>query len=290
MPEGQVVRAHSSEFWVEAGACVYQCSLRGRFRHTGEKVYAGDMVEFTALTPSGGVIDRILPRQSALTRPPVANVEQAVIVFTPAEPALDLTAVDRFLVSVERAGIRPALCLNKVDLIPLAQGEDIVAPYRRAGFAAVCTSTRDRLNIGGLAELLSGRLSVFAGMSGVGKSSLLNAVAPGLSLRTGAMSAKVRRGTHTTRHVELLALPGGGRVVDTPGFSYVDLAGCPPEAVLAAYPEFDEFSLECRFSGCRHVNEPDCAVKAAVAVGRLDAGRHGRYEALLTEVLAERRY
>ncbi|MEW6307813.1 MAG: ribosome small subunit-dependent GTPase A [Bacillota bacterium] len=290
MPEGQVVRAHSSEFWVEAGPCVYQCSLRGRFRHTGEKVYAGDMVEFTALTPSGGVIDSILPRQSALTRPPVANVEQAVIVFTPAEPALDLTAVDRFLVSVARAGIRPALCLNKVDLIPLAHGEEIVAPYRRAGFAAVCASTRARLNIGGLAELLSGRLSVFAGLSGVGKSSLLNAVAPGLSLRTGALSAKVLRGTHTTRHVELLALPGGGRVVDTPGFSYVDLAGCPPEAVLAAYPEFDEFSLECRFSGCRHVNEPDCAVKAAVAVGRLDAGRHGRYKALLTEVLAERRY
>lgn len=290
MPEGQVVRAHSSEFWVETGPSAYQCSLRGRFRHTGEKVYAGDMVEFTALTPSTGVIDRILPRRSALTRPPVANVEQAVIVFTPADPALDLTAVDRFLVSVERAGIRPALCLNKVDLISLAQGEDIVAPYRRAGFAAVCTSARERLNIGGLAELLSGRLSVFAGMSGVGKSSLLNAVAPGLSLRTGVLSAKVRRGTHTTRHVELLALPEGGRVVDTPGFSYVDLAGYLPEAVLAAYPEFDQFSPDCRFNGCRHLNEPDCAVKAAVAAGRLDAGRHGRYQALLAEVLAERRY
>ncbi|MDN5293543.1 MAG: ribosome biosis GTPase / thiamine phosphate phosphatase [Eubacteriales bacterium] len=291
MREGVVVKACGGFFYVKEGDKVWECFLRGKLRKQGERILVGDRVRFRESDRERGVVEEVLPRRLALVRPPVANVDQVIIVFAVADPDPNISLLDRLLVQVGHAGPEAVICFNKADL----EGED---PYRlrdiyqRAGYKFLITSTVTGQGIDELAETLKNRITVFAGPSGAGKSSLLNALNPGWQLKTGEVSAKIGRGRHTTRHVELLELKEGGFVADTPGFSSLYLPEIAPEELAAYFPEFSEPAQECRFTSCLHHREPDCGVKKAVEEGQIPSSRYRNYLAFLEELreMEERRY
>jgi ribosome biogenesis GTPase len=278
---------------VDDGEGLWECSLRGRFRIRKQVFLPGDRVSFAVVDGARriGVIEAVLPRKNELLRPPVANMDQVVVVLAAADPKPDLWLLDRLLMMIQTTGAEPVICFNKQDLNPegLASLTEI---YGRTGFRTAAVSAYTGLGTDGLRAIMRDRTTVFAGPSGVGKSSLLNALEPGLRLQTGEISEKLGRGRHTTRRVELLTLSFGGWVADTPGFSQLYL----PENVTAAdlaglYPDFRPYVDQCQFASCLHRAEPVCGVRAAAEEGLLDAGRYERYRMFLDEALsAERRY
>ncbi|GAB6157383.1 ribosome small subunit-dependent GTPase A [Desulfotomaculum varum] len=292
MFEGVLIRAYGGFYYVKKGDEIWQCTLRGKFRLAkGAAALVGDRVRVTPVRGNTGRIDEVLPRKSELFRPPVANIDQAVIVFAVQDPEPNLALLDRFLVLAEHAGVSPVVCLNKADLLSGRRDHEWLRLYRKIGYPTVITSTQSNEGIDDLRHLLAGKTSVLAGPSGVGKSSLLNAVQPGLQLKTGEISNKLRRGKHTTRHVELLPLTNGGFVADTPGFSSLDLPVMEREDLACCFPEFAACATECKFKGCLHYHEPHCAVKIAVAQGLINQARYKHYLVFLEEVLQqERRY
>ncbi len=253
-------------------------------------VLAGDRVRCTDLGDGEGRIEAVLPRRNVLPRPPVANVDLVLIVTAWAEPPFSFAYVDRLLVAVRRDACEAVLCLNKADLLTpdeRTEAETQLAAYRTLGVPVVLTSARDGEGIEEARSLLRSRLGVLAGPSGVGKSALLSRICPERLLRSAALSARLGRGRHTTRHTELLPLAGAktdGWVADTPGFSRLDLEDLDPADLGAYYPEFAAVAQDCHFHGCLHDGEPGCAIAEAVASGRIDVGRHERYRALLAEV------
>lgn len=287
MVEGIITKAYGGFYFVRSGEDLWQCTLRGVFRHRGVDVMVGDRVAVNAGERYRGVVEKVYPRINALIRPPVANVDRAVMVFALKEPEPSLALLDRFLIHAGYEGISPLICFNKVDL-----GEnsgDITGCYEEAGYPVIRTSARDGTGVEKLREILKEGISVFAGPSGVGKSSLLNAVQPGLSLKTGDIGLKIKRGRHTTRHVELLPLEGGGLVADTPGFSSLFLQDIKKEELFHYFPEMEKCADGCRFRGCLHGSEPDCAVKEAVSRNEIDRGRYGRYLEILDEIIQRER-
>lgn len=286
--EGIVIRAYGGYYYVHDGRGEWECSLRGRFRHAKQQVLVGDRVCFRPGRGRAGVIEKVLPRRSALVRPPVANVDQAVIVFAVREPDPNPGLLDRFLITAAMNNIEPLICFNKVDLAGNGRVE-LVSRYQES-YRVVVTSARTGRGLDQLREALRGRVSVFAGPSGVGKSTILNALLPGLKLKTGEISEKLKRGRHTTRHVELIFLPEGGLVADTPGFTSLDLPDMEPEELAAYFPELEAYYGKCYFTGCLHYKEPGCAVKEAVEAGRIDEARYRQYLVFLEELLNRRRY
>lgn len=287
--EGRVVRSYSNVYYVDIGGQVLECRPRGRLKLRDERVLAGDLVRVSPAGPGLGAVDAILPRRNSLSRPAVANVDQVVLVFAIHEPDLDLLLLDRFLVRLGLEGLPAALCLNKSDLATHDESEAVAEVYRPLVTRVTTLSAHTGVGLEDLRQVLAGQVSVLAGPSGAGKSSLLNALDPSLDLRTGLVSRKVRRGTHTTRHVELIPTGQGGLVADTPGFTHLELENIKPSDLGWYYPEIADLAPTCRFSGCLHRAEPDCQVKQAVAEGRLDAGRYRRYLTLLVEVEASYR-
>lgn len=292
MFEGVLIRAYGGFYYVKKGDEIWECSLRGKFRlGKGSAALVGDRVRVTPVRGTTGRIDEVLPRKTELFRPPVANIDQAVIVFAVQNPEPNLALLDRFLVLAENANVDPVICLNKADLLSSRREHEWLRLYRKIGYPTLVASTKKGEGIDELLGLLVGKTSVFAGPSGVGKSSLLNAVQPGLELKTGEISSKLKRGKHTTRHVELLPLAAGGFVVDTPGFSSLDLPQMEREDLGYYFPEFTGFAPDCKFNGCLHHHEPQCAVKNAVEQGFIYKERYQNYLAFLEEVLQqERRY
>ncbi len=291
MSEGIILKGYSGFYYVQAGEKLWECSLRGRFRLHAQDFLPGDRVKISPLKGHKGVIEEVLPRTNALVRPPVANVEQVIVVFALVTPQPDRNLLDRILIQAEAAGVNPVVCFNKADLALPPETDAAVELYRSIGYEVILVSAKSGQGVEELRRVLEGKTSVFAGPSGVGKSSLLNAVHPGLQLKTGEVSAKLRRGRHTTRHVELIPLDGGGLVADTPGFSSLDLPPMQREELSRFFPEFLEHAPQCKFSTCLHRLEPQCAVKAAVELGRIDSKRYADYLAFLTEVIEqERRY
>lgn len=285
---GQVVRAHGHVFYVQVGTEVLECRPRGKFRLHGNRVLVGDRVTVRRSGDGEGYIEEVQPRRTELRRPPIANVDQVFVVFTAAQPDLDWRTLDRFLVLGEAAGLDIVLVLNKIDLLPPGAADAALAPYRGLGYPLRAVSAGTGLGIDELRPLLADRLTVFAGQSGVGKSRLLNALDPALNLRTGGVSRKVQRGRHTTRHVELLPLAGvtGARVADTPGFSHIDLSEIEKEDLRFCFPELAAREGQCRYRGCLHNQEPDCAVQAAVAAGDIHRSRYDNYLLFLHEIIA----
>ncbi len=279
---GRIVRGVGGLYTVrDTGGAEYVLRARGRFRREGVTPLAGDYVRFT---PGAGDIhgwlDEILPRTSVCLRPPAANVGLMVIVIAP-EPEPDLLLVDRLLVTAARSGVRALLCVNKCDLDEALPGR-IAGQYAASGVPVLGASARTGEGIDPLRDAMRGELCCMAGQSAVGKSTLLNALC-GLTLKTGGLSEKIRRGKHTTRHAELLEAEGL-TVLDTPGFSLLALdAAFPPEELAEYYPEYAALTADCRFTPCLHDREPDCAVLAAIDAGALDPDRHARYRALLEE-------
>ncbi|GAB6932509.1 ribosome small subunit-dependent GTPase A [Calditerricola satsumensis] len=285
MATGRIVKAVGGFYTVFDGHQLWQCRARGVFRKKGITPLVGDWVEFEPVGTGEGVVTEVAPRQNALVRPPVANVEQAVLVFSLREPDFSALLADKFLVHVERANLDALLVLTKVDLAGDEEEIDAVRRlYEPAGYPVVATSTVTGRGLDEVAAHLKDRVSVFAGQSGVGKSSLLNALIPDLNLPTGAISRKLGRGRHTTRHVELIRLPGGGFVADTPGFSQLDFFDISSQELASCFPEIRRAAEGCRFRGCLHVKEPDCAVRTAAEFGEIPPSRYRHYLAFLTEI------
>lgn len=267
---------------VTSGA-YYQCRLRGKHRWRGEDVLVGDRVRITPIGRQEGVVEEILPRRNCLARPPVANVDYVTIVIAFVQPAPNWKLCDRMLLNVEYAGLKAIVCLNKVDLVEAAAFTPFIETYQQL-YPAVITSARTGRGMAELAALLAGKVVVLAGASGVGKSSLLNALAPGLALKTGEVSAKIGRGRHTTRYVELLELANETMVVDTPGFTRLFLPEIEAAELDGYFPELTEAASRCRFHSCLHYQEPGCAVRDAVATGKIAAFRYEHYLAFLQEL------
>jgi len=240
-------------------------------------------VTLTLLPAGGAVVESVCPRRTELVRPPVANAELAVLVQAVRDPPPAPAFLDRLLIQAQAAGLAVVIVWNKADLDP-GRAAELEALYRSAGFDTWPASTVTGEGVPGLARAMAGRISVFAGPSGTGKTSLLNAVTEGLTLATRAVSARSRRGRHTTRLTQLLPLPGGGLVADTPGFTSLRLPPLKTGELRDYYPEFAPFAPFCYFRGCRHDREPSCAVKEALASGRIDPGRYERYRLFLAEL------
>lgn len=280
---GRVIKFYNSFFFVKTGGELIPCKLRGllkRDKNSGSAVCAGDFVEISRLKDGTGVIEKIEPRRSLLNRPAVANVDRIVLTFAAAEPALHPLLLNRFLVLAENSHLAEIIiCVNKIDL---AADENFLADYERL-YRIVRTSAKNSTGLDALREIISSGVTVFAGPSGVGKSSLLNALDPRLNLKTGTVSEKILRGKHTTRVAELIEF-GGGFLVDTPGFSAVEMAGIGAENLRGCFKEFAEYAANCKFlNGCTHTHEPNCGVKAAVDAGKILRERYESYTALLRE-------
>ncbi|HUY88616.1 MAG TPA: ribosome small subunit-dependent GTPase A [Pirellulales bacterium] len=287
--KGRVLAVHglTSDVEAEDGA-TYRCAVRRLLKTliTDQRhvVAAGDRVLFRPAENREGIIERIEPRHGILSRGTrgrqhvlVANVDQLVIVGSAAEPYLKPNLIDRFLVSAEQGHLRPVICINKIDLVDPASLEPLVGVYGQMGYRVLLVSAQTGFGIDRLRRTLAGRQSVVSGQSGVGKSSLLNAIQPGLGLAVAEVSAESQKGRHTTTTARLLPLEGGGYVVDTPGIRQFQLWDIAPEEVAGLYRDLRPFVSRCDFPDCTHTHEAGCAVKNAVADGWLDARRYESY-------------
>lgn len=302
MQDGMIVKALSGFYYVKPDESeeTIQCRARGLFKKQGITPLVGDRVVFERSGDIGsdGTVTDVLPRTTELIRPPIANVDTALLVFSVAEPALNLQLLDKFLAHVELAGLEPFICLTKADLLNETDAESaalrvrtdsIIGLYESIGYRVFITSSRQQIGTDELRSALDGKITVFAGQSGVGKSSLLNRLVPGLTLETNEISQRLGRGKHTTRHVELFRIGGRGLVADTPGFSQLDFPEMEPERLSEAFPEIEALSAECKFRGCLHRSEPECRVRDAVDAGQIAASRYENYDAFLTEIKDRKR-
>lgn len=290
MIEGIILKGIGGFYYVEAEGIIYECKARGKFRKDKIIPLVGDRVTIRVSAPSKqGLIEKIHARDIELIRPPVANINQTIIIFSLQSPPLNITLLDGFLAVAESHELDIVLCFNKVDLEDNKDKNELKDMYKRAGYQVIETSTISGVGVDALRKVLKDRVSVFAGPSGVGKSSLLNAVQSDLSLKTGDISQKNKRGRHTTRHVELLRLKSEGWVVDTPGFSSLSFDEFEEEKLQYFFREFIPFLPYCKFTGCRHWNEPDCAVKKGVLEGKINKSRYENYIYFLQEINKKRR-
>jgi ribosome biogenesis GTPase len=292
--EGIVLRAQSGFFWVQTDEGVIECSLRGRLkkeRQSSDIAVIGDRVEITRVSPTTGAIERVAPRRTRLARRApftrglwkedviVANVDQVLLVFSCASPEFSPRMLDRYLVLSENSELEAVIVANKVDLLPPAQARELFAPYERIGYRVIYTSTKTGEGIEELRATLGGKISVVTGRSGVGKSSLLNVVQPGLGLAVGEVSEALNKGRHTTTVAELhpVDLPEGGYVADTPGIRELGLWRFPMDELDWCFREFREFRDDCYFAGCTHTHEPECAVRDAVERDAISVERYESY-------------
>lgn len=273
---GRIVRSLSGFYDVQTPAGVVTCRGRGSLRRGGESPLTGDMVEIT-VEGGKGMVERILPRKNAFVRPAVANVDALVVFAANVNPVTEPFLIDRVAAIAGDQGVEVYICINKCDLDPAVDLERI---YTRAGFPVIRASAQTGEGVAQLRSLLSGKLTAFTGNTGVGKSSMLNALCPGLELATGQVSQKLGRGRHTTRHVELFALDENTYVADTPGFASFDTEQMEiilKENLQYAFRDFAPYLGECQFHDCSHRAEPGCAVRRAVEAGEIEASRYKSY-------------
>ncbi len=289
MVEGIIVKALSGFYYVAAEGRIIDCKARGRFRLDGSSPLVGDRVACSLDAHGKGRIDVVRERKNFFIRPAVANVDTLVFVAANTNPVTDPFLVDRFSVIAAEAGCGLVICINKTDLDP---GDELYAIFTKAGFPVVRTSAETGAGLSELASLLRGKLCAFSGNSGVGKSSILNALIPDAHIKTGEVSDKLGRGRHTTRHVELYSLGGDTYIADTPGFASLDVTMTNvilKEQLQYDFPDFAPCLGKCRFLDCAHLKEPGCAVTAAVANGEIAESRYRSY-ARLYEISAQHRF
>ncbi len=261
-----------------------RCYLRGRFKLQGLRPIVGDVVEYVKVSDAG-VVESVLKRKNELPKPRVANIDQVVCVHTIKKPEVPLLMLDKLLVLVEEAKLNAVLVLNKIDLLDETDQDrkkSFIDTYSKI-YPVVCTSTKTGEGIEELKNHFKDRLSVFAGPSGVGKSSLLNSICPGINLRTQEISEKIERGKHTTTAAELIRLPFGGFVADTPGFSLIEMDHIKPENLKLYFPEILE-NNKCLFKDCTHIDEPGCKIKELVKKGEIAVSRYENYLEIYREV------
>lgn len=286
MPEGRIIKSLSGFYYVLHDGQVTQCRGRGVFRKKKVTPLVGDNVVFQAENKLEGYILEIKERKNELVRPPISNVDQALLVFSAIEPDFSTVLLDRFLALVESNDIQPVICISKVDLLSEKQKqliEQYAEDYRKIGYEVILTSTVMESGIAEIKPLFENQITVIAGQSGVGKSSLLNVLKPELELKTNDISTSLGRGKHTTRHVELISF-GEGLVADTPGFSSLEFLTLEVEELSHCFPEMSRLSEDCKFRGCLHVKEPKCAVKQAVENQAIPAYRYEHYLQFVEEI------
>lgn len=291
MLEGIITKGIGGFYYVKVGDITYECRARGLFRKNKIKPQVGDRVSIRADEQSKtGYVEEVHKRTTELIRPPVSNVNQAIIVFAIKQPDPNLWLLDRFLLLASSQNLEVVICINKIDIATEEEVNEIYKMYKDIDYKIISTSTIEDIGIDDLRETLKGKITVFAGPSGVGKSTLLNAVQPDLGLETGSISAKNNRGKHTTRHTELIELDLGGFVLDTPGFSSLDLDFLTEETLEEHFPEIHETGHGCKFNGCKHIKEPGCKVKESVEEGSISSSRYENYAMFLQELIDTRRY
>ena len=292
MLNGIIIKGIGGFYYVKTTEGVYECRARGLFREEKITPLIGDKVLIRISEEDNtGYIEKIYNRESQLTRPPVANVTQAIIVMSIRDPNINCWLLDRFLVMAEYENLNVEICLNKVDLGDEEEISLIDSIYSRANYHVIKTSTRTNEGILELRKILEDNITVFAGPSGVGKSSLLNKIDSKLKLATGEISKKTTRGKHTTRHVELMDLNSNSYVLDTPGFSSLNLDFIKSDVELAKYfKEIYKYNDKCKFVGCLHHKEPECEVKNQVEKGNISNIRYENYLNFLEEIKNIRRY
>ena len=278
---GRIIKGVGGFYSVAAKNKVYICRPRGKFRVKDETLLVGDMVEFAPPTDTQeGYLLKILKRNNELLRPPVANIDLIIIVIAAADPEPDLTLVDKMLINASMMNTGSVICINKYDLTGKRHAKEIAGEYK--GHKTIIVSAQKGRGINKIKKLCKGKTVCFAGQSGAGKTSLLNEIMPEKTFETGEVSMKTKRGRHTTRHAELIPF-GGGYLVDTPGFSLLELPLMEPNELQKYYEDFQKYEGMCKYKTCRHESEPGCAVLKAVEAGNISKKRHERYCALLNE-------
>ena len=291
--QGKIIKGIAGFYYVHVESHgVYECKAKGIFRKNHTKPLVGDDVEVDILDEAEmlGNIREILPRKSALIRPAVANVDQALIIFAIVKPNPNFNLLDRFLIRMERQNLPTIICFNKQDIATLEEKEALRKAYETCGYQVLFISVLEQEGLEQVKELLTGKTTTVAGPSGVGKSSLINQLAPKAQMETGDISRKIERGKHTTRHSEIIALGENTYIVDTPGFTSLDISEITKEELGTYYPEFVQYEPYCKFSGCAHISEPSCGVKDAVAEGKISQVRYDNYKVLYQELKEIKRY
>ncbi len=290
---GKIMKGIAGFYYVHVeGRGVYECRAKGIFRKEGIKPLVGDDVELDVLDDAEklGNIRKILPRKSVLVRPAVANVDQALILFAIVKPNPNFNLLDRFLIRMEQQKLLTVICFNKEDIASSEEKEALRSAYETCGYRVLFISALENRGLDQVRELLNGKTTTLAGPSGVGKSSLINQLSPETNMETGEISEKIKRGRHTTRHSEIIALGNGTYIMDTPGFTSLDMPDITKEELGGYYPEFREYEPFCKFRGCAHISEPDCKVKEAVEEGKISPVRYENYMVLYRELKENRRY
>lgn len=291
--QGKIVKGIAGFYYVHAkNGNLYECKAKGIFRKDNIKPLVGDDVELEILDEEHktGNIQRILPRRSKLVRPAVANIDQALIIFAIVKPDPNFNLLDRFLIQMSGQGLPCIICFNKSDIASKEEQESLRSAYEACGCQVLFISVAKKEGIQEVGKLLEGKTTTVAGPSGVGKSSLINCLYPDAEMETGSISEKIDRGKHTTRHSQLFALDEDTFILDTPGFSSLDLFGVEKENLKDYYPEFLSYEEECRFRGCMHISEPDCGVKKALSRGKISQVRYHNYTVLYEELKTKKKY
>lgn len=290
--QGKIMKGIAGFYYVHVeGRGVYECKAKGIFRKEGIKPLVGDDAELDVLDEAErlGNIRKILPRKSALVRPAVVNVDQALVLFAIVKPNPNFNLLDRFLIRMEQQKLPTIICFNKEDIAAPEEKAALRSAYETCGYQVLFISVLENRGLDQVRELLAGKTTTLAGPSGVGKSSLINQLSPETHMETGEISEKIKRGRHTTRHSEIIALGNGTYIMDTPGFTSLDMPEITKEELSGYYPEFREYEPFCKFRGCAHISEPSCKVKEAVEEGKISPVRYDNYKILYRELKENQR-
>lgn len=290
---GRIMKGIGGFYYVEVeGAGLYECRAKGIFRNKKMKPNVGDIVDIDVISEEEktGNLTVIHKRKNQLIRPMVANVDQALVIFAVHEPEPNFQLLNRFLIMMEKQQIPVIICFNKMDLASEEEKEQLRQDYENSGCRVLFSSAREGEGIPEIRELLRGKTTVMAGPSGVGKSSTLNTISPKTQMETGAVSEKIKRGRHTTRHSELIYLGEETFLMDTPGFSSLYLEDIDKEELRFYFPEFADYENQCRFNGCSHIHEPGCAVKQALEEGAISRMRYDDYCYLYEELASAKKW